>query len=245
MDLEIANEALPGAVDLIANIRRLDAFQDLLHPLSKVFGCDHGHFSIRRSVVAHDPAARRFMTYAESFIDHYVEIQGWDFDPMFHHLQNSTTAACLSELDWSDERAERFLRRNAAGGLGPSGLLYSVHGPTGLVGMFTAFSTQYPSPWHAWRLQAKAMFGLLGTHLFEKASQLVLFTDAEMAPLSKRETECLEWSARGKTIAETATILGLAQPTVRHLLDDARKKLHATTKSQAVARAQELRLLKS
>ncbi len=67
--------------------------------------------------------------------------------------------------------------------------------------------------------------------------------DFAVCKLTNREAECLQWSARGKTIAETAAIIGVSNTRVRHILDDARLKLGAVTKSQAVARAQDLRLL--
>jgi DNA-binding CsgD family transcriptional regulator len=55
--------------------------------------------------------------------------------------------------------------------------------------------------------------------------------------LSPREKDVLCWTARGKTIAETAMILDIAPSTVRHALDSTRQKLDAATKSEAVAKA--------
>ncbi len=55
--------------------------------------------------------------------------------------------------------------------------------------------------------------------------------------LSEREIEALIWSARGKTSAEIAQILGLTRRTVDFHLDNARTKLGVTTRTQAVAKA--------
>ena len=57
------------------------------------------------------------------------------------------------------------------------------------------------------------------------------------APLTLRETQCLAWAARGKTMADTAQILGIAKRTVEFHLDNARAKLDALTVSHAVAEA--------
>jgi DNA-binding NarL/FixJ family response regulator len=57
------------------------------------------------------------------------------------------------------------------------------------------------------------------------------------ADLSDRETEMLTWVARGKTSAQIAGILGLAKRTVDFHLDNARNKLGAVTRTEAVIKA--------
>lgn len=52
-------------------------------------------------------------------------------------------------------------------------------------------------------------------------------------PLTAREIECLKWAVDGLTSWETSVILGIAEDTVRFLLDSARKKLNARDKFHA------------
>ncbi len=61
--------------------------------------------------------------------------------------------------------------------------------------------------------------------------------------LSDRERDCLSWTAAGKTAAEIATILELSNHTVTHYLTSACKKLDATNRVQAVAKAIRLGIL--
>ncbi len=61
--------------------------------------------------------------------------------------------------------------------------------------------------------------------------------------LSKRELECLRWSAAGKSSEEIAVILGLSGYTVTGYLKSAITKLGVTTRVQAVALACRLRLI--
>lgn len=58
--------------------------------------------------------------------------------------------------------------------------------------------------------------------------------------LSKREVECLHWSAVGKTDAEISIIIGRSRATVRFHLRNAATKLNAVNKSQAVFKATQL-----
>jgi DNA-binding response OmpR family regulator len=58
------------------------------------------------------------------------------------------------------------------------------------------------------------------------------FTD-----LNDREAEILTWAARGKTSAQIAEIIGLAKRTIDFHLDNARVKLGARTRTEAVVKA--------
>jgi DNA-binding CsgD family transcriptional regulator len=53
--------------------------------------------------------------------------------------------------------------------------------------------------------------------------------------LSRREIECLEWTAVGKNAPEIAIILGITPSTVRWYFKQVMAKLDVTTKAQAVS----------
>ena len=55
--------------------------------------------------------------------------------------------------------------------------------------------------------------------------------------LSGREAEALAWSARGKTSAEIAGILGLTKRTVDFHIENARRKLGVATRIEAAVKA--------
>jgi LuxR family quorum sensing-dependent transcriptional regulator len=64
--------------------------------------------------------------------------------------------------------------------------------------------------------------------------------DAKDVPpigLSPRELQCLQWASRGKTDAEIGVILGISARTARFHIENAKRKLGAATRVQAVAEA--------
>ena len=65
----------------------------------------------------------------------------------------------------------------------------------------------------------------------------------KLIDLNDREVETLTWVARGKTSAEIAKILGLTKRTVDFHIDNARTKLGAATRTQAVIKAATGRLI--
>ncbi len=62
--------------------------------------------------------------------------------------------------------------------------------------------------------------------------------------LTDREIDCLTWTAAGKTSAEIADILGLSEHTVNHYLNRTAKKLDTVNRTQAVAKALRIGLIK-
>jgi DNA-binding response OmpR family regulator len=63
------------------------------------------------------------------------------------------------------------------------------------------------------------------------------------AALNDREAEVLTWVARGKTSLEIAQIIGLTKRTVDFHIDNARTKLGAATRTEAVIKATTGRLI--
>ena len=61
--------------------------------------------------------------------------------------------------------------------------------------------------------------------------------------LTQRECQCLTWAARGKTVADTAILVGIAPRTVVFHLENAREKLNASSIAQCVAEAMRRGLL--
>lgn len=80
----------------------------------------------------------------------------------------------------------------------------------------------------------------------EVLENLVFEKGKDLGPaerLTRREIECLRWSAAGKSSEEIAIILELSTHTVAGYLKSAMRKLDSVNRMQAVARAYRYRLL--
>ena len=58
-----------------------------------------------------------------------------------------------------------------------------------------------------------------------------------MKPLTPRELQVIQWIANGKTAWEISKIIGISERTVYFHLDNCKKKLEASTKTQAAVNA--------
>ena len=83
----------------------------------------------------------------------------------------------------------------------------------------------------------------VGLMLTERLMTLAESASVEEVRLTDRERGSLGWVAEGKSDWEIAMILGLAESTVRFHVDNARKKLGAVNRAQAVARLAAARIL--
>lgn len=78
---------------------------------------------------------------------------------------------------------------------------------------------------------------LLGTHFNMRCQTLLALDDALPRPLSPRERECMQWLAAGKVTKEIGDLLHLSDSAVNLYVANAKRKLRADTREQAVARA--------
>jgi DNA-binding CsgD family transcriptional regulator len=80
--------------------------------------------------------------------------------------------------------------------------------------------------------------------IFDRIESLVCNRQQDTSQcLNKRELECLNWVAAGKTSDEIAKIVSLSRHTVNHYLNFCCKKLDCFNRTQAVAKAIRMRLI--
>lgn len=84
---------------------------------------------------------------------------------------------------------------------------------------------------------------MAGLVLTERLISLATPPPATPSRLSARERDCLALAAEGKTNWEISVILGISEATVRFHIDNARRKLGAVNRAQAVARLVNQRLI--
>lgn len=77
----------------------------------------------------------------------------------------------------------------------------------------------------------------IASFLFERLSEAKDTRERMPVGLSKREIECLNWAAAGKTTTEMAKILDLSEYTINHYLNRATRKLDSVNRVQTVAKA--------
>lgn len=85
---------------------------------------------------------------------------------------------------------------------------------------------------------------MISTLLYERISQLQYADEKPSEELSEREVECLILTSSGRTSAEISEILSVSEHSVNHYLNRAAKKLGTSNRTQAVAKALRIGLIR-
>lgn len=150
-------------------------------------------------------------------------------NPVFRNLARRAAGFVWSEMDdrvpgdrrWFDALAEFEM---------PDGMSVPSHGPGGRLGWisFTVERFDISPP-------ERQAISLAGLALHDRLRVLA----GDIAPpvsLSTRERDCLGFVAQGKSDWEISVILSISQSTVHTHVENAKRKLGARTRAQAVAR---------
>ncbi|MGI9296821.1 MAG: autoinducer binding domain-containing protein [Gammaproteobacteria bacterium] len=131
---------------------------------------------------------------------------------------------------------EEILFREAAEYGLASGIIVptrSDHGPG-----ITSFATQKQNPHTDKQLIAAIPHStVLATYAHEAMRRVFATTEIPLADLTQREKETLTWAAEGKTAPEIGLILNVSDRTASFHLNNATRKLRASNRIQACARA--------
>lgn len=92
--------------------------------------------------------------------------------------------------------------------------------------------------------QEMSELSYISVHVYDRLGQIRQMDTRLADALTDREIDCLTWTAAGKTSAEIANIVGLSEHTVNHYLNRATKKLDTVNRTQAVAKALRIGLIK-
>ena len=77
----------------------------------------------------------------------------------------------------------------------------------------------------------------IGQQLQQMAMEEIIRFADQQDFLTARQTECIQWAGRGKTIRDIASILEISESTARDHLNDVRLKLNANNIAHAVSKA--------
>jgi len=187
-------------------------------------------------------------SYPKSWTDRYFNLGYQQIDPVVRRARDELTlftwAGGAPKATGTREQ-RRFFDEAMTFGI-KSGVTIPIKSGFGRVAAFTMSTDEPNVPVERLVDDCRDVLQLVGlyfhTHMDAK-------TRRERKPqegvgiLSQRELQCLAWIARGKTVVDTAVLIGIAPRTVVYHLENARQKLNASTIAQCVAEALRRQLL--
>lgn len=185
----------------------------------------------RRSVMLH--------SYPREWAELFSELEFFEVDPVFLRASRSLLPFSWDTAEFEEELSppqQEIFHEARRYGLtrGYTVPIHSANAPRD----FRASCSVVPD---SDRLPKAAYLAvqLMAFYLFEAASKEAAEKDPPpiQKPLSKRERQCLELAAQGKSDWVSSKILGLSERTVHNHVENAKRRLQVATRVQAVVHA--------
>lgn len=212
--------------------------------IQETYGVDHivYHALNVRGLTQDGPFLR--LTYSDAWINRYFAENYFRVDPVVEEGTRAFMPFNWTDLDWKSKQRRDFWEDAGGHSVGMCGLSVPIRGPDGQHALFSVSSSRDKKDWNRQMQEQLRELHILAHYLHQAIiAKEGVDVPPPVASLSMRERSVLQWSAAGKTSAEIATILGIAERTVRVYLDTSRHKLSASNRTHAVARALGLGLI--
>ena len=219
----------------LADADTQDALGSAVTSLRDAYDTDHIAYHCVRSGGAQWGAT----TYADDWVDAYVENGFHTVDPVVLTCFRRITPVDWKALDWSPRSARALLAEAVGHGIGNQGCSLPVRGPDGQFALFTVNGTANDETWARFGDDRMDELILAAHYINERAISLEVEAGADgpMRTLSPRETDALSLLACGRSRAQAAERLAISEHTLRVYIEGARRKLGAANTTHAVAAA--------
>jgi len=239
-------------------------FTDLLHKIEKVSTRDElteaykevalwfgfpflvATISVPRTQ-ENDPSHMIIPKFPLEWQHRYFDNRYYDIDPLIAHAHFRTTPAVWTQRTAKkDENSEVRKMYGEASEFGiNAGVMIPFHGPNQEISFvsYTTGDSGIFSPAFMSEMLPKLTY--LTGFLHEAARRVASReeTASRVPQLSPREKQVIYWATQGKTLWETAQILGITERTITFHLQNAAQKLGTVNRQAAIARALSLGLL--
>ncbi len=206
------------------------------------YGLTHVTYHLAQTVAGEVDSPFVRTTYPDRWVARYL-LKGYvDQDPIVR-----TGFSRSLPFDWSEAEIvpsdRSFLRDAEQHGIGGQGYSIPVTDRAKRRALLSVNSELPDASWHVLTSRFCEEWIELGLLIHGLAVGELYGGEDPVPTLSRREIECLHWTALGKDQRDIALILSLSEHTVRDYTKSARLKLGCATLSAAVTRAGHLRLI--
>lgn len=175
--------------------------------------------------------------YSDQAVEHRISLSR-----ISEHYLDDLALLEATPQDWSRQTSHDrglFLDTPAAPASGTQHriLSFPVTATKGEIALFAIAGNWDAGRWEEFKDQNIEDIAFLASHFHSHVVRHLSGGPHAGSIVSRREIDCLKWSARGKTAWEASRILGISERTVRFHLDSARSKLQCANTTQAVATA--------
>ncbi|WMT92557.1 LuxR family transcriptional regulator [Pelagibacterium sp. H642] len=218
------------------DIAKSPTVSDAILAIQVRFGLSFVTYHLARTVAGTMDSPFVRTTYPDMWVSRYV-LKGYiEIDPIIREGFSRRVPFDWRELEFNPA-AQSFLADAEAYGISGQGFSIPVFDKARRRGLL---SVNGAIAWQEWDALVKRhrQEWIELAQIVHRIAMAERYGEHDPVPsLSRREVECLHWTALGKDQRDIAVILGLSEHTVRDYTKSARLKLGCATRSAAVTRA--------
>jgi len=238
-------KAEPKYEDLVERLQTLGFMGDsdaaFLKTIVETYGLTHVAYLGVRLPGRTQPCGAA--SYPTEWIDRYAASGYMSVDPVVLGTLKSLTPLDWLSLDRKSANYKKIFGEAGEFGIGEQGLSFPMRGPKGESALLSVVGEKTSlRRWNSFKRKHLRELYLLAYYVHHRAVASLSDRPGTVR-LSPRENACLQWAARGKTMEEIGTILGISGNTVRVYLDASRRKLNCSNIAHSVAAALTLGLI--
>lgn len=223
---------------------REEIWSETLFALADQYGFSQVFYSINTNKQTPLSSALIFSNYPSIWLKIYTD-KLWNADPVIRHCINSNMPLVWDQKSFKRRQEIQFYTTAQAYGL-DRGIAFPIHGAHAEFAVLNLIQKSSVQPSQKELNAIISDWALIRDYVFEsskKFSRLNLHDQPEKSLLTRREIECLQWAAEGKSSWEMALICKCTEATVNFHLANVRKKFKVKSRQQAIVKAIQLGII--
>ncbi|OKO87620.1 hypothetical protein AC629_13190 [Bradyrhizobium sp. NAS80.1] len=180
-------------------------------------------------------------SYPKSWTSRYFDLGYQQLDPVILRAKIERDPFCwggVARAPAGNREQRQFFDEASTFGI-RSGITVPIRGGFGRVAAFTLATSERESDPDRLVSEWKDVVHQVGlyfhVHVVARLDAALAAQPFTASELTQREHQCLAWTAQGKTVADIAVLVAIAPRTVVFHLENARRKLGASSIAQCVA----------
>lgn len=223
----------------LSNASHLSDIKNLCKDFCSQLGMDYYFFGVYEVISLSSPKLTTLSNYPVEWLDYYFQNRMPSVDPLLKYCFSNTSPIVWSELNarqgYNNEDEIAFMEQAKSYGL-CCGLTVPINSPTGQIAFFS-MTTSNKEFGESSLGSILPTAGIFSRYLFDAYIRIDKVENPKANTLTERELECVFWACEGKTAWEMSQIIGVAERTINFHLTSVIKKLGASNRQHAVAKA--------
>lgn len=225
--------------DALTAARYLCDLKNICKNFCDAAGVEFYLFGVCEAISLTAPKIITLTNFPAEWVDNYFQCRLASSDPILKYSLSHSTPILWSELEnldgFNSASDKAFMEMGRQAGL-RHGLTVPLRPPSGQTSLFSLVSAD--TLFDENRLgNLLASAGMFSMYLLDAYIRIDKIENPKANELTKRELECVFWACEGKTAWEMAHIVGVSERTINFHLTSVIKKLGASNRQHAVAKA--------